>query len=318
MNWTPAPRRSSAMRREQNLALVGAVVSGAVIATGLLLLLVARVNPDAGARMRGVVLDVVTPVWSVVRAPFDGVGRGLDWAGDYFGAVSRNRRLEAELAAARTGLQRAGADAQKLKQLERLAQVRDPQRTLVATARIVNATSGSVVRSAMIAAGTGDGVVPGQPVIGADGLIGRTVEAGRHAARVLLLTDPASRIPVIVVRTGQPGLAIGANRPQLELRDRVGADLPLLAGDRLVTSGDGGIFPPGIPVGTIIDPRRDPPPVRPAATPVGAAYVMVEAAYLGLPTDTSAPASRAPVPIEARRSGAKAPALPSPAAALQP
>jgi rod shape-determining protein MreC len=305
------------MRREQNLALVGAVVSGAVIATGLLLLLVARVNPTAGGRLRGVVLDVVTPVWSVVRAPFDGVGRGVDWAGDYLGAVSRNRQLTAELAAARAGLQQAGADALKLKQLERLALVRDPQRTLVATARIVSATSGSVVRTAMIAAGSGDGVVPGQPVIGADGLIGRTIEAGRHAARVLLLTDPASRIPVIIVRTGQPGLAIGANRPDLELHDRVGADLPLIAGDRLVTSGDGGVFPPGIPVGTITDPRRDPPAVRPAATPVGAGYVMVEAGFLGLPTDNSAPASRAPVPIEARRSGAKAPVTPAPVPALQ-
>ena len=65
------------MRREQNLALVGAVVSGAVIATGLLLLLVARVNPDAGARMRGAMLDVVTPVWRVVGLPFNGAARAF-------------------------------------------------------------------------------------------------------------------------------------------------------------------------------------------------------------------------------------------------
>ncbi len=301
------------MRREQNLALVGAVVSGAVIATGLLLVLVARVNPDGAARMRGVMLDIVTPVWSVARAPFDGVGRALGWGGDYLGAVDRNRALTAELAAARAEVQRAAADRAALAALKRLQRVREPGRRVIGTARIVSATSGSVVRSAMIAAGRGDGVVPGLPVIGADGLIGRTVEAGSHAARVLLLTDPASRIPVTVVRTGQPALVVGTNRPSLTLQDRGGADVPLQAGDRLVTSGDGGVFPPGIPVGIIIDPA-EPPAVRPAASPVGAAYVTVEAAYLPLPETAPITPTGAPVPIEARRSGAPTakPAAPLP------
>lgn len=314
MDWTPAPRRQSAMRREQNLALVGWMVTGAVLATGLLLILVARVNPEGAARMRGAMLDVTTPIWSVVRAPFDGAGRAISWAGDYLGAVDRNRRLTAELAGARAELQKSAADRQALVVLKRLVKVRDPVRTVIGTVRIVSATSGSVVRSAMIAAGRNDGVVPGLPVIGADGLIGRTVEAGNHAARVLLLTDPASRIPVTIVRTGQSALVIGANRPLLELRDRVGADVPLKAGDRLVTSGDGGVFPPGIPVGIIIDPA-EPPAVRPAAMPVGAAYVTIEAAFMGLPAETALPNLDAPVPIEARRGGG-GPAKPAPAAPL--
>ncbi len=314
MDWTPPPRRSTAMRREQNLALVGAVVSGAVIATGLLLVVVARVNPDGAARMRGVMLDLVTPVWSVVRAPFDGVGRAADWVGDYLGAVDRNRRLTAELAAARAELQRAAADRRSLATLKRLDKVADPARTLVGTVRIVSATSGSVVRSAMVAAGRRDGVIPGLPVIGADGLIGRTIEAGSISARVLLLTDPASRIPVIIVRTGQAALVVGTNRPALELRDKVGADLPLRAGDRLVTSGDGGVFPPGVPVGTIIGPQ-EPVQVRPAAHPVGAAYVRIEAAYMAMPREAPLPGFDAPVPVEARRSGGSS-AAPAPAAPL--
>ena len=298
------------MRREQNLALVGAVVSGAVIATGLLLVVVARVNPNGAARMRGVMLDIVTPVWSVVRAPFDGAGRAADWASDYLGAVSRNRRLEGELAGARLEVQGATADRVALRQLRALQQVRVPERRLVVTARIVSATSGSVVRSAMISAGRSDGVGPGLPVIGADGLIGRTIEAGAHAARVLLLADPASRIPVTVVRTGQSALLVGTNRPALELRDRVGADVPLRAGDRLVTSGDGGVFPPGVPVGTIIS-TSEPVEVRPAANPVGAGFVSIEAAYLPLPVEATTPVSDTPVPIEARRSGGGPPAAPA-------
>lgn len=298
------------MRREQNLALVGAVVSGAVIATGLLLVLVARVNPDGAARMRGVMLDIVTPVWSVVRAPFDGVARAGDWVGDYLGAVDRNREMTAELAAAQAALQAAEADRVALRQLKALSRVRVPERRVVATARIVSATSGSVVRSAMVSAGRNAGVVPGLPVIGADGLIGRTIEAGNGSARVLLLTDPASRVPVTIVRTGQAALVVGTNRPSLELRDRVGPDLPLQRGDRLVTSGDGGVFPPGVPVGVVLGPG-EPIQVRPAAHPIGAGFVTIEAAFLPVPVDAVVTEPGVPVPVEAQRSGAKpAPVLP--------
>ncbi len=316
MDWNPGPRRSSAMRREQNLALIGAVVTGAVIAGGALMLLLSRVNPDAGDKLRGLALDIVTPVWSVVRAPFDGVGRALSLGSDYFGAVSRSRHLEVELDKANAELHRAAADRLTLKQLRVLDKVHDPARTVLVTARIVSATSGSVVRSAMIAAGANDGVVPGLPVIGASGLVGRTIEAGNHASRVLLLTDPSSRIPVVIQRTGQAALAVGANRPALELRDRVGAEIPLRSGDRVVTSGDGGIFPPGVPVGTIIAGGVEPPLVRLAATATGAAYVTIEAAWLPLPAEVPATNLAAPVPIEAQHSGAKARPVPPPPAPL--
>lgn len=289
------------MRREQNLALVGAVVSGAVIVAGLLLLLLARVNPNAGARMRGLVLDTVTPVWSVVRAPFDGVGRAIAWGGDYLGAVERNRTLAADLVRANADLQKAAADRVALAQLKMLMKVRQPDRQVIVSARIVAATSGSVVRTAMIAAGIRDGVGVGMPVIAAQGLIGRTIEVGNHSVRVLLLTDPASRIPVIIERTGQAGLAIGNNRPVLELRDRVGPEVPLVAGDRLMTSGDGGVFPPGVPVGTIIAADVEPPQIRPAATPIGVGFVDIGAAFLPLPAEPDTTASATPVPIEAQR-----------------
>lgn len=315
MDWTPAPRRSSAMRREQNLALVGAVVSGAVIATGLLLLVVARVNPDAGARMRGVMLDIVTPVWSVVRLPVDGAGRAIGFVGDYFGVVDRNRVLEANLAKANAELQKAAADRLALAQLRQLMKVREPGRTIVVTARITGATSGSVVRTAMIAAGTRDGVGVGMPVIAADGLIGRIIETGNHSARVLLLTDPASRVPVIVQRTGQAALAVGRNLPALELDDRVGAEEALQRGDRLVTSGDGGVFPPGVPVGTIIAGGVEPPQIRLAASPLGAGFVTIETAWQPLPAAPVVATSAAPVPVEARQ---RRPAAPTPAPAGLP
>ncbi|WP_439532340.1 rod shape-determining protein MreC [Polymorphobacter sp.] len=317
MDWTPAPRRSSAMRREQNLAIIGALVSGAVVATGLVMLLIARVNPEGSARIRSVVMDIVAPIWSVVRAPVDGIGRAGDEVGAYFGAVSRNRRLEAELAAARAALQAAAADRQALRQLKRFQPVAEPQRRLIITARIVSATPGSVVRTAIIAAGARDGVRVGQPAISADGLIGRTVEVGRHSARLLLLSDPASRVPVVIVRTGESALVSGDNSPILLLSDRAGADVPLQAGDELLTSGEGGIYPPGVPVGRIISPDL-PLKVRPAASPMGAGFVRIEAAYLPLPADPQGPIFDAPVPAEAQRQGAVAGTLRGAAPAPSP
>lgn len=310
LDWSQSPRRPTAIRREQNLALVSAVVSGAVVAAGLILLLVARVNPETGAGVRAAAGDIVAPVWDVVRAPIDGAARVAGHVGDYFGAVSRADALEAELDKANARLRLAQAQSRELAQLKRLMAVREPNRQVITTARIAAATSGSVVRSAMIAAGMADGVTRDLPVIGADGLIGRTIEVGTNSARVLLLTDAKSRVPVIVQRTGQAGLAAGRGLPSIILVDRIGPDVPLVAGDRVVTSGDGGVFPPGVLVGVVTDPAAPQPVIRLAASPLGAAFVTVERAWLPIPDDApKGPVFDAPVPVQARRKGAPPPRL---------
>jgi rod shape-determining protein MreC len=128
-----------------------------------------------------------------------------------------------------------------------------------------------------------------------------------------LLTDPASRVPVVVQRTGQAGLVVGRNHPTLDLQDRVGPEVPLQPGDQLVTSGDGGVFPPGVPVGSIIAGASGTPQVRPATTPFGAGFVIIEAAWQPLPAEPAVPVSDTPVPVEAQRAQpAPKPAPPKP------
>ena len=317
MDWTPTSRRPTAIRREQNLALVSAVVTGGVIAAGLILLLVARVNPETADGVRAAATDIVAPVWSVVRAPIDGAAKlGGDF-GDYFGAVSRADRLAIELDKANAGLRTARTGQRELQQLKRLMAVREPTRTVVSTTRIAAATAGSVARTAMLAVGSGDGITRDMPVIAADGLVGRTLEVGRFSARVLLITDPLSRVPVIVERTGQAGLASGRNLPTLLLADRIGPDVPLLVGDRIVTSGDGGVYPPGVPVGVVVDSRSDGAIIRPAASPLGGGFVTVESAWLAIPDNQpKGPVFDAPVPVEARTRGAPPPRLRSAAAPI--
>jgi len=296
MDWPPPIRRSKYARREQNLALVGAVVTGAVLATALLMLVLGRVNPEYSARLRGVTLDLVAPFWSTVRAPFDWLGGAGITVGDYIATVPRNRVLEAELRQSRLALQRLDALAAENAALKRLLHVIEPRTELVTVARFAGASTGAYARTAMISVGRSDGVFPGQPVRADNGLVGRTVEAGDHAARILLLTDTNSRVPVIVVRTGQVALAVGAAGRLLEVRDRIGAEVPLHRGDRLVTSGAGGVFAPQLPVAVIVDAAHEPPLAQPYVDPAALSFVAVYKPYLPVP-DRPDPAAAAPTPV---------------------
>lgn len=109
----------------------------------------------------------------------------------------------------------------------------------------------------MLNAGSGDGVRLGQSVIDAGGLVGQIIEATPTTAVVLLLTDPDHAIPVAVARTGVRLVAYGTGRSgQLELRN-VPLSSDVRAGDQIITSGLGGRFPPGFPVGSIATLKPD-------------------------------------------------------------
>lgn len=272
--------RSSHTRRERNRELYARVIGVAVVIAGLVLLIMSRVDPSRGGALRTATMETTAPVWAFLRQPAawaSGVMAGID---DYFGAVSRNERLEAELNRAAMVRQERDALAQQNVQLRRLLRVVDPRRGWSRVVPIAGATAGSFVRSAVIGGGSGDGIAVGQPVRAPEGLVGQIVEVGGSAARVLLLTDTSSRVPVIVQRSGRQAMVAGVNGALLEVRYGAPSDDPLRPGDRLVTSGDGGIFPPGIPVAVVVDARSDPPTARPIARPDGLGYVVVERPYL--------------------------------------
>jgi rod shape-determining protein MreC len=107
---------------------------------------------------------------------------------------------------------------------------------------------GPFVRSRLIGAGRSVGVRNGFPVINIYGLVGRVVEAGERSSRVLLLTDLNSRIPVMADRTNARAIMVGDNSGNPRL-DFVARDAVLEAGDRIVTSGDDGVLPRGLPIG---------------------------------------------------------------------
>lgn len=118
------------------------------------------------------------------------------------------------------------------------------------TARVIGDNSGSFVRSLMINLGSANGIKDGQAVLGGNGLIGRIVQTGDRSARILLITDLNARIPVIVESSRHRAVLGGDNTDQPKLL-YLPRESDVTVGDRVVTSGHGGMFPPGLPVGIV-------------------------------------------------------------------
>ncbi len=215
------------------------------------MLVLGRVNHPAIKTMRTSVIDVTSPVLSVLARPIDRVDAALDWFGTVMTMVSENARLKVE----NERLRKWQAAALALeRENERLRiQLNAPVLTSkrVATPRVVGVSGGPFVKSVMINAGTHHGVKSDFPVVDELGLVGRVFEAGTYSARVLLITDLNSRVPVRIQRTGDPAIARGRNDTLLEM-SFLPPDSDPRIDDAIVTTGDGGIFSPDILVGHIV------------------------------------------------------------------
>ena len=120
----------------------------------------------------------------------------------------------------------------------------------MATGRVIGSGGGPFLRSVLIDAGVRSGVHAETAAVDAKGVVGRVVTAGPISSRILLLTDINSKIPVRVARTGETAILAGTNLDTPEIRFLpLNADVSI--GDRVVTSGHGGVFPPGLLVGEV-------------------------------------------------------------------
>jgi rod shape-determining protein MreC len=142
------------------------------------------------------------------------------------------------------------------------------------TARVIANSGGAYVRTVMIDAGTEQQVARGEAAITGEGLVGRMTEVGTRAARVLLITDLNSRIPVTIDNTKTNAILAGDNseRPRLIYLSQADG---VKVGDRVVTSGEGGVFPPGLPVGIVSAVDSLGPRVEPFVELSQLGYVMV-------------------------------------------
>jgi rod shape-determining protein MreC len=306
-------------------------------ALSLALILIGKAQSNLFDNARAHVGDWMAPALRVARAPVNGIDHWFGSVGNYFHVYEDNQRLREENARLRQWHNTAVALDDRVKRYQLLLHaIPDPALSSV-MAQVIGRANRPFLQTMILDAGRKQGIKPGQAVVDARGMVGRIFLAGQHTAWVILLTDLNSRIPVSIMPGNTPAILSGDNTsaPRLDLLSQT---VTLKPGAQVISSGDGGLLPARLSIGTVVadaqggyrvvllsdpDASQDvnvvdfkqaveqPPAVTPKDLPATAA---------GLPPAPPAPAMAhsAPVPPITLPPGVKPPGADAPAAPGQP
>lgn len=225
-------------------------------------------------RTRTAIADFAAPILDALSRPAATLDEMVAQVRELGRLRDENARLREEVARLRSWHSVATNLAAENQALREMLNFVPPPRASFVSARVIADGGGPFARSVLVNVGSRDGIGKGQAVVNDAGLIGRVIAVGHRSARVLLLTDFNSRIPVILESTRDRAIVAGDNSPQMQL-----AFLPLTAGpkigDRIVTSGHGGHLPAGLPVGVIASTKDGAIRVQPFADWARLEYVRV-------------------------------------------
>lgn len=276
-------RRTGFSRRRQYGVFMGYVLAVAGAVVGLVLLVASTFNPPAFSTLRMGVAGVTAPVSTGLATVGSSIAGIPEAIGQYFFVKQENVALRADRDRTRALLMRARTIAYDNRRLRSLLAIRDRAAEPVVTARLVSSSASSGRRYALLNAGRWSGVKPGMPVRGPDGLIGRVVETGPNAARVLLLSDGDSIVPVRRTRDGLPAIAAGRGDGMVDIRSVNATNVRFNAGDLFVTTGTGGIYGPGVPVARVAKAGSDSVMARTFADPDTLDFALVENVFMPVP-----------------------------------
>lgn len=231
---------------------------GALSATAIGLVVLTKADLEIFAYLSERAADLVAGIASWPAAPLAFVRRASEAIGSLLALEEENARLREEnrrLVHWQNEAIRLAVQNAALREALKMPPVTGTRRRT--TVRIVADPGGPFVQTRLIDAGRDRGLEKGMAVVDAYGMVGRIVEVGERSARVLLITDFNSRIPVLVERSRDQAILEGRNGPLAELRF-LPMNPSVAVGDRVLTSGRGGLLPPGLPVGEIVhvDDRR--------------------------------------------------------------
>lgn len=245
-NW------SKSLVRIAPMPFIGGHVSSFIfVVLSLLGLIFSAVSPQSVAHLRAGVSDLFVPVLAVASRPVQDAAVFVKNASGLAELQVENARLLEENAKLRDWYQTALLLDAENKSLRELLNVKTEPENRYITARILGDTGNTFVKSLLLSTGRGDGVRPGQAVLSGVGLVGRIVESGVRSSRALLVTDVNSRVPVMVENSRQHAIMAGAN-DSLPFLTHMPPDSEIASDSRIVTSGHGGIFPQGVPVGRVV------------------------------------------------------------------
>jgi rod shape-determining protein MreC len=219
--------------------------------------MVILINAQSIDAPRDVAARLTLPVQRLLRQAGNELRGATGAAGDAATLRARNVELEqivAQLTVENLRLKEIEAENVRLRSLLQFRDV-NPSFTYKGgqvVGRIVANEPTSIVKSILIDIGSNNGIEPGMPVVTERGLVGRVTDVYRNAARVLLITDSSSNVNTMLQNTRLRGILRG-QAGQLPIMDYLPQDQPILVGDIVVTSGEGGSFPIGIPVGQVVE-----------------------------------------------------------------
>lgn len=275
----PSGARPGWSRRAQYGLFFSFLAAIAGLLVGLFLLALSLVAPSAYAGVRGAALDVTSPVTVALDGATTTVSGLVSGAGNYWDAARQNAELRRERDAMSRQILEARAISNENRQLKAALQLRERSPEAVASGRLVGSSFESQRRFAVISAGRGDGVRVGMPVRAAEGLIGRVVDAGATASRVLLISDRSNILPTRLLRGGQAVIATGRGDGTVDLRPLEVGRNPFQRGDVVMTSGTGGLYPPNVPVARVIRLDDDGAIALPLADPADVSFAIVQRPY---------------------------------------
>lgn len=243
---------------------LGRLVLPLMIAAACALLLLGRADTGLTQAARAALGDTLAPLYSALAAPLARVRGALDNAFHLFTLVSDNARLRAENERLRQWQAVAlTLEAENTELRADLHWIPDPAAAYV-TARVVADAGGVYARSVLLSIGPNHNVIKGEVAFDDHGLVGRVTELGARSARVLLLTDMNSRIPVTLEQSRDRAILAGSNGDVPKLLYWPEGSPPI-EGERVVTSAEANAFPAGLPVGVVHYAGPHQPEVIPAA-----------------------------------------------------
>lgn len=227
-------------------------------------MLLGRADAGLTARFRMALADALAPIFGVVSQPIGTIHTAVADASGLFSMNDENIRLREENDRLRQWQAVAMAlDAENTILKANLHWIPDPAPSYV-TARVVADAGGVYARAVLLSTGPNRVITKGQIALDERGLVGRVTEIGLRSARVLLITDINSRIPITLESSRARAMLVGTNNARPRLMFWPEGSMPV-EGERVVTSAEAGAFPSGLPIGVVHYNASNVPEVEPYA-----------------------------------------------------
>jgi rod shape-determining protein MreC len=268
-----APRKTSA-RVAMMVAQIARYSPFGFLILGFFLVTSSALAPQLWQGPRTAATDLVSPIVSTLSRPFQFVADGIGGMTGINDLRAENDRLKSENDRLREWYQTALLLQAENKSLKDLLNVMPEPSQSYITARVIGDSGSPFVKSLLLTAGSQDGIEDGQAVLGGQGMIGRVIETGRKASRILLLNDINSRVPVVILGSNVKAILAGNNENILDL-EHVPPDTLIKSNDAVTTSGHGGLFPQGLPIGQIVKKEDGTLGVRLYSDPASVSYVQI-------------------------------------------